>query len=288
MNLSLQDVREALSKAVLPSFPEVVTAVERELARPEPSVRAVSELVEQDPPLAARFLGLANSSFYSRGHSTSDVFQAVSRLGLAEARQVVLATALLSQFGKLGGADPHRFWVHSLTTALLTRSLAQLSPIPLPKPLVSAAYLAGLLHDIGALALAHLFPEVYDPIVEEVAASGRASWEVEVERLGFHHGEVGELLVQFWALPPAIYASVRFHHEPWAAPRPVVQLIRLVYIADFVASNQGYERIEGVPVPEFEPGAWDGLGLDLTQVQEILSQAIAQGTRSEGLWQFVK
>ncbi|MBN2798876.1 MAG: HDOD domain-containing protein [Deltaproteobacteria bacterium] len=288
MTLTLSAVSERLLNSTLPSFPQVVLQVERELAKPDAAVGAVAALVEQDPPLAARFLALANSSFYSRGNPTSSALQAVSRLGLAEARQVVLATALLQSFGSLGGADPHRYWTHSVTTALLTRELAKLCSSTLSRGLVDAAYLAGLLHDIGALALAHLFPEEYQPVIDALEESGRPAWEVELDLLGFHHGEVGELLVHGWGLPPAVCASVRFHHEPWSAPQPIIQLVRLVYLSDFVSSNQGFERHQGNLSQDFEAGAWDGLGYTIEQVQEILAQALALGTRSEGLWSFAK
>jgi HD-like signal output (HDOD) protein len=282
--------RESLLTAIrgatsFPSFPDVVLRFEEELRRPEPSVAAVAGIVEQDPPLAAAVLRVANSAWYGAAREIAAVRAAVVRLGLDEMRRLVLTTAVYRRFAGYGGIDPRQFWLHSIATALLTRAIAQRSSAPIAPAAVDVAFTAGLLHDIGVLVLAWLVPDEYAELAAAIRRDGGTLCEREAARWNVDHAEAGELLARAWRLPEPIAAVVRHHHAPWLAEpahRPVVQL---VHLANFVSTNQGFGRSEEGFPEQFDDGAWTALALSHEDIPALIEDVRREGARCE---QFVQ
>jgi hypothetical protein len=77
----------------------------------------------------------------------------------------------------------------------------------------SQAYQAGLLHDIGKLALAQNFEVAYQGAVKGAEQQGRPLFQVEKELLGATHAEAGAYLLAVWGLPLPILEAVAFHHD---------------------------------------------------------------------------
>jgi putative nucleotidyltransferase with HDIG domain len=103
------------------------------------------------------------------------------------------------------------------------------------------AFLGGLLHDVGKIALDRCFPEEYGPVVEAVA-QGRVGLEVEQELLGLTHAEVGGLLAAQWNFPDELVQMIRHHH----APPPEDYLPCLVFLCDLLVRT----RIPNGPADE--------------------------------------
>jgi len=208
----------------------------------------------------------------------------VGLLGLAEVRRLALASAVVGRYKEVGSRDPKAFWIHSIAVALATQITANIAAERLTQAHVDGAYVAGLLHDLGVLAMVQLFPEAYQAVTAEVAETGAPAWEVEVREFGIHHGEVGAILAERWELPEPVRSAIHHHHQPWLADDDHRKLVQLVHFANFACSNQGFDRLEtGFPMG-FDDGAWEGLGLTLEQVPEIIDQVKIQGERSEVFW----
>jgi HD-like signal output (HDOD) protein len=282
MELTREQIISAVEQTTsLPSFPEVVLRLQEELGKSEPSVLRIGQIVEQDPALSARFLKVANSAYYSRGQKTTSIQQAITRLGLAEARLLALATALVNQFGNFGGGNAQRFWGHSLAVALSVRIMVDLGKAEISKEAADSYFSGGLLHDLGVLVLFHIFPEEYAELTKEVQEKGGVPCDIEREYWGTDHGEVGGVLARLWKLPENICEAICHHHSPWAAAAEHRQLVQLVHLSDFVCNNQGFGRAESGFPEEFDQGAWEALGLDLEQVPEIIEKVQEEGQRSE-------
>ena len=71
-----------------------------------------------------------------------------------------------------------------------------------------------MLHDIGKLVLWARRPDVYAGAAQDARGSGRPLYEVEVERLGVSHAEIGAYLLGLWGLPYPIVEAVANHHDP--------------------------------------------------------------------------
>ena len=192
----------------LPSLPASVLALGQAVADERCTVDRLMGILAQDPGLSATLLRLANSVAYSRDGRIMDLRGAVMRLGFDAIHQMGQAAAVLRAIRGGQHLDPLRLWQHSVAVGLVARSLCILAGRDRDR---ETAYLAGLLHDIGKIALDHGFPEAYGPVVEALAA-GLTSLEAERALLGVTHAEVGALVARQWHFPEPIAAAIQDHH----------------------------------------------------------------------------
>ena len=264
----------------LPPFPDVVIHVEQELSRPDASINRLVALLEQDMTLVAQLLRVANSAYYgSRTHITS-VKDAAIRLGLRELQRIVYTAAFVGKYRQVGGTSAERFWGHSLAVGMAARAVCRFCKHPVTQETLEAAYVAGLLHDLGALALMHWFAAEFAETVAATREHGGTTSECELARWGIDHGEVGGLLAERWNLPELVQLAITYHHQPWLVDPRGRPVVRLVHIADFICTNQGFGRDEtGLP-SWFDAEAWDSLGLSIDDSQAIIAQVRIDGEHS--------
>jgi HD-like signal output (HDOD) protein len=279
--ITRKDVLTALESAdQLPPFPDVVIRVEKELSRPDASINKLVGLLEQDMTLVAQLIRVANSAFHASKSRITTVREAALRLGMRELRRIVYTAAFVGRYRNTGGARSERFWCHSLAVAMASRAVCKFCKQPISPEAHEAAYVAGLLHDLGALALLHWFEAECAETVVATREQGGTTSECEFARWGIDHAEVGGLLAKRWQLPRLIQQGIRYHHQPWLADPADRTVVRLVHIADFVCSNQGFSRDEtGLP-NWFDSDAWDSLGLSLDDSQSIIDEVRTDGENS--------
>ncbi|MEZ6185765.1 MAG: HDOD domain-containing protein [Planctomycetota bacterium] len=186
----------ASKEASLPALPKVVSELMQMLDDPAVDLREVTRVVKLDPALSAKVVGVASSALYSRSPVT-DIGRAVRNLGTASLRSmaITLAASLLAK-GK-----PHvkelraKYWQHCLATGIGTRLLAR----HVGERDVEQLFLAGLLFNVGKLAVLHLLnrSDVAAPVVEEA-----------VDRV---HAEAAAFLFHRWSLPKLCVRAVRAH-----------------------------------------------------------------------------
>jgi HD-like signal output (HDOD) protein len=274
-------VLEALHRIPdLPNFPEAVYRLEEVASNPDSSVRQIAAIIETDPPMAARIMRLANSAFYRRGnHPMTTIPQAVVRLGLKEVRKLCLTIGATRLFVRPSPRIQHNeFWEHSIAVAALTRIVATHVRDVRVDP--DQAYVAGLLHEVGALVFDHYLSSLYDAVFRAARDSGHAIHEVESEYLDINHAEVGAWLLGRWNAPPTLAAAVQFHHHPNEAPEELRPLCQLVHVADYVCSAHGVTGPgEDVPLA-LSVAAWEDLGLNVALIESLKDEVQAEVERS--------
>jgi putative nucleotidyltransferase with HDIG domain len=203
--------RELMAVDKLPSAPEIARRTLATVNRDNASLNDLATLIARDQALAARLLRIANGAFYAvRGRVTS-IPQAVTMLGFARVRDLVLS---LSVWGALEGssATARRFrrklWMHSSMVAAAARMLAERTSQD-----EDVAFTAGLLHDVGKLVLGLRLGDSYWELLEDAAEDGGAA-EVERTALSCDHAVVGGWLLQLWGMPSDLVEAVAFHTEP--------------------------------------------------------------------------
>jgi putative nucleotidyltransferase with HDIG domain len=198
----------------LPALPSIVLDLISSFGREDVDVATLAEKMSRDQAMAAKILRLANSSFYGLPARVKTVRQAIVVLGFDSARAMAVAGNVIDRFG--GGARHHvdvaRFWRHSIATALCARSLARHAGLD-----QDAAFIGGLLHDIGRLVLAISFPEQYARVAAECERDTISLSAAELRVLGVDHERAGQLLAEAWKFPPAIQRAIGQHHAPAAA-----------------------------------------------------------------------
>lgn len=188
------------------------------LGDPELDPLRLVAILRQSPSLAARILGIARSAFFAGPLPPRDLEDAVIRfLGLALVRDLAIAFTLTTPLctDDCTAFQALRYWRHALLTASLAEGLATGNDIPNG----DQAYLAGLLHNLGLLALVHMaapqmqriFLETDD--AERDNAGGLSLSTLEQRRLGVDHCRAGQQLATAWKLPEEIGAAMSFHRD---------------------------------------------------------------------------
>ena len=179
------------------------------LMQVDASLAEVASVIEADPGLTASMLRAANSAASAANTPIVTVGDALVRIGFRTARSLVVAALLRSQTDSLDGTgiDLGALWDHLLVTGLLAVGA---SP---PGEGRSAAFTAGVLHDVGRIAMAAVAPADYRRVVEMVR-SGVPTIEAERAVFGTDHLEAGLVAASSWSLPPDLTEAVVSHHRP--------------------------------------------------------------------------
>lgn len=192
----------------LPVFHSVAVRLNQMLTRPRFRIEEVVNLINEDQALASRVLKMANSSFYSGLSKVATIRDAVVRLGAREvARMAMLASQSEKYLSKseVLNQTMHRLWEHALSCATGAQWLAERTGYT---SLSSEAFMGGLLHDIGKLAII----KALDDLLQAPSSPGALSEVLIAEILGTMHEDVGFRLMQSWSLPEA-YCSIAVNHH---------------------------------------------------------------------------
>jgi putative nucleotidyltransferase with HDIG domain len=190
----------------LPILPEASARIMALCEDEKADAHAIELVLERDPSLASHVLRIANSSAYAPKDPIVSLQQAVSRLGMGAIRNIVLGVSLQGRVFKVPGhqARVHAIWVHCAVTAAFGREIARKL-----RRNVEAAFLCGLLHDIGR-------PIVLQATVDALAHRSKeplpaALLETAMDEF---HEELAGRMVESWKLAEWTVAVVANHHAP--------------------------------------------------------------------------
>ena len=200
----------------------------------------MAEVASSDPALAALLLRTANGAAMGLSRTISSVSEAVSYLGFATVKTMLIQLRLNEVLAcKTGQAalDSDDLWVHSLAVSYAAEYLAK--QIGGVDPGFAATL--GLLHDIGKMAvLAQLPEEAAAGIRNEVPSESVSRLALEARVLGMDHAGLGANLAAKWKLPADLIQAIRSHHKPSSAfhatdPLPLRKAVHIVQIANQLA-----------------------------------------------------
>ena len=196
----------------------------------------VADLIKVDSALAASTLRVANSAFLGAGRKSDTITDAVILLGQRELYRLVALTLVGRWESVTGGrGEPGDFSRHALCTALAAEVLAEKSERLDPQ----AAYTAGLVCDLGKLAIAHACAPFLPAIRGQCSASGSTWSEAERTVLGYTHAEVGARLLRAWGFPATLIAAAEFCERPTEAPPAALAMLAHLHAAKYVATSFG-------------------------------------------------
>ncbi|HEX5660584.1 MAG TPA: HDOD domain-containing protein [Polyangiales bacterium] len=185
------------------SLPESTQKLLELTRRDDAEVGPVVDALALNPGLAAAVLRVANSPLYGQQRAISDLKRAVGLIGMQELHDIVAGTAMMAAFST---ADPLSQKMQG--TAVLSASVARVLAVKLKlnAASASAAYLSGLMCELGALACLALdpeFPELYGH-----ADNARARFDVEVSRYGGSTPDIGGRILKASSLPTEVSDAV--------------------------------------------------------------------------------
>ncbi len=206
----------------LPVYPAVAVKALATLAKQDVHLGELEQISKADQVLAGQLLQAANSAFFSPRYPLKTVRDAITYMGIDQARSI-LSTAVLRPL--FGAPKLKKLWVHSIETAQVAERIAELTSKVSPRE----AFLAGLVHDVGRLAIS-LLPPVASEAYDRLTAKGCEVTVAELVLFGFDHSEAGAEVLRIWKFPPEMLEAVRNHHNP---DRVTSDLAALLYVAEF-------------------------------------------------------
>jgi putative nucleotidyltransferase with HDIG domain len=168
----------------------------------------LAETVSADPALTTAVLRAANSAASAPINRVTEADQAIMRIGLDSTRRLVAGTVVGTTFKDIrkAGIDTDQLWDHLIACALLTDQASR------SHPHIKGGFSAGMLHDLGRMAMAQAEPERYHQVVT-LAHGGADARSIEIDVFGYDHQEFGQRIAEAWQLPDEIIEAVGDHHE---------------------------------------------------------------------------
>lgn len=274
------DLRQAVHNLnSLPALPVIAQKLMSLKLDSEEGEREMMLLIAQDPIISAKIIGLGNSPLLGATRHISTARDAAMLLGLTRVKSVATGIAVMSLVSKpIGRFDPQELWMHSMGVAFAMLPVVRAMPAR-NRPPDDLIFLAGMLHDIGYLALAHLDTQRSDDLhTRLVIEPDKLAIEVERELLEMTHDELGAELARHWNLPSEIVAVIRYHHTP-DVPEAAegLPLVRIISVTEKLLPTLGLREFVGNYV---SPEEWAALGIDPERAEEISEQAAEQANQA--------
>jgi len=230
----------------LPPFPWVAQRLMATVSKEDVDIHEVGKLIAAEPVFATRVLQLANSPLFALQRQVRTISHAIILLGLDRVKAITFTRALEDFVTPALKIKALRAcWQNCLATALLSEKLARAARMD-----ADFAYVAGLLRDIGRLALLVKYPEPYSNLL---AVSGEQQFDLlmmERELFDIDHCQAGAWLLQQLPFPPELADIITNHHEQ--LEHDSFRMLHLVQCADRLADALGF----GV-LPDAQPSSID-------------------------------
>lgn len=249
----------------LPPPPTLMIQLINLFRKPDADLDEIVELLKRDPALAAEVLRRCNHTFMDKNEEAArDINEAVFCLGFHEVYQITVSLfsmRMLSIEKDVPKFPAEQLRRHSSITAIAAGELAL--ELDLSEGI---AFTAGLLHDIGKLALALAEGETYSNVFRECEKNGTSLSAAEKSRFGFDHSEVGGRLLQRWGVPEEIVLPALGHNDP-AQSSGMQTYVAITNLASQLANRIEQKSVTGkfLEIPEVKSTA-EFLGLDDKQV----------------------
>jgi putative nucleotidyltransferase with HDIG domain len=296
----------------LPTLPAVAMRVAEAAADSQSTIDELVSLISSDVSLTARILQLVHRSDLGVREDVNSVERAVVLLGFDAVRSAVLAITVFQTFAGPGGDESRfsreDFWKHCLAVACCAELLAEALHDPAVNS--SEAFVCGLLHDLGKVALDTMLPKSFSRVVEAADLLRGNIADVERSIIGLDHMVVGKRLAERWNLPKVICECLWLHNQlPRAQPATVqhARMINLITLADLLVREQhlGYSgnytfpitradlcEAIGLPIGSVDPAIAgllertearaQALQLGESSTQELYQQAMARANQELG------
>lgn len=264
----------------LPALPGVVARLISVTASEESSVRDVVSIIESDAALTAGILRLVRRADLGVRSQSMTVVKAVTLLGMRTVRNAALSSQFFETLALHKGDDADSkiragLWEHSLGVACAAELIGQRLG---GSELAGDAFVCGLLHDIGKIALDVCLPKSYAKAADYAQRRRTCISEVESEIFGLDHTVAGKRLATRWQLPTAVQECAWLHHQnPDDLPSTLShgRIVRIIHLADNLIRKlgigfSGYGHLDAVDHLAMP------LGLTAAALEEVAGQLPAR------------
>ncbi len=252
----------------------------------------LADIIESDPALTARFLSLLEQRALNPPDGRFSLRQALDKLPTHDVRDTLLSVRVSQAVETDNGTHENRIatktglLLHSLAVACCAKDIAEMAS---PKMDSQLAYCAGLLHDIGKLAIEETMPKSFTHMVEEAKSTKQSLSAVEHKYLDANHTIIGKHLAQKWRLPNLITLAIWLHHNHTlkiSQDMPEARIAAVIQVADSIARRSGIGKSGSFDLPEPIQSITQWLGINSEQTEQIhrnIPETVEQRTKVLGL-----
>ncbi len=246
----------------LPVLPQIIQQTEEILNRSDSGADELAHIIENDAVISFRLLAAANSPVYRASDKISSVKQALMRMGMQEARNIIAAIAAKNMYSTGHAAFKmllEKIWLHSLACAYGSRALARV----LQCEDIETHFLMGLLHDIGK-------PLIINALTERLDAVDGLSIADVVKNIQEVHCRFGSILLLRWGFDRSFVKVAEQHEDPsfFASTKKEVLIVN---VANNVTRTLGYSQFEDKNLDLLALPSVRELGLDKDTIDYLRS-----------------
>jgi HD-like signal output (HDOD) protein len=230
----------------LPPFPQVAIRVLQLVNSENVQLHQLSELISSDPAFASEVLTVANSVLYSPRYPSNSILQAISVLGANALQGMCITVGVRAYLGKSMSHPAMRgLWHHNLACAVIAERLSSAGLID-----KDTAYTAGIMHDIGRMALSVIQPREYANMLAAHRGTPNSILDRERELFGWDHCEAGRQLIVNWKLS-ADFDDIVLEHHCDRRTDGAWELLDLVKTSCKMADAAGFPAFPGCEVAPY-------------------------------------
>jgi HD-like signal output (HDOD) protein len=255
---SLKDISKKIQELPTPDF--LVQNIIAVASDPESNTKDLNNAVIKSPPLSAKILKMSNSAYYALPRRVTKLTQAINILGFKTVRNLALSIFTVKSYFRKEYEffNTEKFWKHLMGTAIASELLSK----HLNYPEREEAFLCGMLHDMGKIAMSIIMPDIFEMIIK-VSRHKKISFEEAEELLEtYSHQQIGKILFESWNLSDVVIDSANFHNSPQKNKNENTRMLtNIVYISNLTINIifYGFSGSFSIPVPNED--IWNSVGL---------------------------
>ncbi len=273
---SFDDVCERALK--LPCSPSLMPRLIEALDDPEAGIEEIGKVIQMDAALASSTLRLANSAFFGGAGQVDTLNGALMRLGVREIYRLS-ALALVGRWFEQPidgyGWQQGDFCRVSLVTAVAAEYLAESTKLVEP----GTAYAAGLVHEIGKMAVAYSCADYFGDIRTHQQENGVTWADSETAVLGYNHIAAGAELLRRWNFPANLVAPVEHNPPSRDVPEADMALVMVVHAGKYIATCIGAGVAEDGFLFELKADLLDEWGLSAEVLEKAFPVVVERAER---------
>ncbi|MHC4791994.1 MAG: HDOD domain-containing protein [Planctomycetota bacterium] len=278
-------VRRLDSLSILPG---VAAQLLSKLIQSQSSTSALADIIESEPALTAKIFHLLHQEGVSISGERVSVRQLLGKLPTDTLRNALFSVKATEKpnIDVDEASLKKELILHSLAAACCAKDITEIASVKIDSHL---AYSAGLLHDIGKLALAEVMPKSLAHIFEKAKSQNSSTYILERKQLGVDHTILGKRLSQKWHLPNQITIAIWLHHSESALISegiPEARIAQIVQLADLIARQCSIGQSGSYDSPDLPQKVIESLGItpeQLEQIRKNLPEAVREKSKILGL-----
>ncbi len=195
----------------LSAMPSIALDIMALLNDPGSTMQIIVNKIKLDQAMISYIIKNCNSPLYGIRNEVTSITMAINLLGYTNLKSILMSYFMRNLYNLSGKNEIRKLmWKHSVSVAVFSRELGKKLKLSSEE-----AYLAGLLHDIGQMALYLWKPEEFEKEVTEALAQGKSVVDAELACFNVAHTDVGYHLMEKWNFSAVLKEVALYHHHPY-------------------------------------------------------------------------